>query len=195
MTSDDGRCVLRARTAGDLSACAQLACEVHIVDGYPVEVPGGDFLAFVKGTDALGAWVAEIERNLVGHVALHRASSPAAMRLARSKLEVPASSLGIVARLLVAPSARRSGIGSRLLSVAANEARARGLAPILDVVSRHRDAIALYERENWTRLGSTHVTLMNGKTVDEYVYAAPLLRCQNQIAQPRRHKSRHTASL
>lgn len=163
------------------------------MDGYPVEVPDGDFLGFMDVPDALGAWVADIDSNVVGHVALHRASSPAAMRLARSTLEVSGSALGIIARLLVAPSARRLGIGRRLLDRATTEARDRGLAPILDVVSRHRDAIALYEMEGWTRLGATRTTLRNGKTVSEYVYAAPRLLGPNQIALPPRRKIHRAA--
>ena len=194
MPSDDRPVQLRVRTVPDLSACDQLARDVQTADGYPVEVPDGDFLGFMAVPDARGAWVAELDSNIVGHVALHRASSPAAMRLARATLEVSGSELGIVARLLVAPSARRLGIGRRLLEHAATEARDRGLAPILDVVSRHRDAIALYEKEGWTRLGSTHITLMNGKTVNEYVYAAPRLLGPNQIAAPPRRKVMHRAS-
>jgi GNAT superfamily N-acetyltransferase len=192
--SDDRPVRLRVRTADDLSACEELARDVHAADGYPVEVRDGDFLRFLATPDALGAWVAENELNIVGHVALHRASSPVVMRLARSKLKVPGSALGIVARLLVAPSARRLGIGRRLLGVAANEARDRGLAPILDVVSRHRGATALYESEGWTRLGSTRITLMNGKTVNEHVYAAPRRLVEKRVATPSRRQLPHRAS-
>lgn len=191
---DDRPFETRPRTASDVPACAELARAVHAVDGYPVEVPGEDYVGFVAASDALGAWVAESEATIVGHVALHRATSPAVMRLARSKLDVPGSALGIVARLLVARPVRRRGVGRRLLALAAKEARDRGLAPILDVVSLHRDAVALYERAGWIRLGATQVTLTNAETIEEYVYAAPEWPGQNAAATSRWRKSPHRAT-
>jgi hypothetical protein len=60
------------------------------------------------------------------------------------------------------------------LEVAAAEARDLGLVPILDVVRRHRSAVALYEAAGWTQLGMVDSDLPDGTTVEELVYRAPV---------------------
>jgi GNAT superfamily N-acetyltransferase len=93
--------------------------------------------------------------------------------LAISATGVDASELGVVARLLVVPAARRMGGGSLLLGAACAGARDLGLTPILDVVTRFHGAIALYEGAGWTQLGEVSVDLPDGTNVDEFVYLAP----------------------
>jgi len=165
--------IVRRRTDDDLDACEALARTTHLVDGYPAYVRDDDFRHFVARPGALAAWVAEIEGTLVGHVALHSQTTEPAMQLARSHLDVSLEQLGVIARLLVAPDARRLGVGSALLRTATAEARARDLEPMLDVVTRHSAAMALYENAGWLRVGTVTLVLPDGSSLDEHVYRAP----------------------
>ena len=111
--------------------------------------------------------------RVIGHVALHAGSSAEVIDLAASELGLRHDDLGVVARLLVDPLRRRSGLGRQLLDHAATETRRRGLVPILDVVDRFAPAIGLYERTGWLRLGTVEVRLPDGTEMREHVYAAP----------------------
>lgn len=88
-------------------------------------------------------------------------------------LQIPAPRCGVVARLLVAPEQRGTGLGHRLLDHATEQCRQRGLTPILDVVEGNQAAIALYERVGWRHLGMVSFTLPDGSELREHVYAAP----------------------
>jgi len=142
------------------------------VDGYPRYLPG-DLMEFLNTPTAYGVWVAEADGAVTGHVALVPRSSRAVMEIATAALGRPESSLGVVARLFVAPQARRGGTGAALLAAAVAEARARGLSPVLDVVSDAHAAIALYQRLGWTRAGQATVRFSNGHSLDEYVFLGP----------------------
>jgi len=164
---------IRKRVASDLSELEALARRVHQLDGYPPYMPDDDFLNFVASDEALESWVAVAGEVIAGHIALHQGSSPEVIALATSSLGIQPSQCGVVARLLVAPEARRSGVGRQLLDHAETEARRRNLVPILDVVEHFDPAITLYERAGWTRLGTVVVNLPDGTTAHEHVYAAP----------------------
>jgi GNAT superfamily N-acetyltransferase len=146
---------------------------VHELDGYPRYLPDDDLRGFLASTDAYMAWVAERVGEIVGQVALHRHGSEAVVAIASKALNRPSDRLGIIARLLVSPQVRREGIGRSLLSVASEEAVALGLWPILDVVTDHHSAVALYERCGWLRVGEVTHHLDNGFSLDEYVYVGP----------------------
>jgi len=163
---------VRPRVDADLVACQRLAEIVHARDGYPVYLPG-DLRSFLLVPDAIAAWVAVESDEVVGHVALRPGHTGAMMDLATEKTGIPMSRFGVVARLLVSPPARRSGIGRSLLDRAAGHAIARGLRPILDVVDSHVPAIRLYESLGWMCLGEITVTFGPGVTVDEFVFIAP----------------------
>jgi ribosomal protein S18 acetylase RimI-like enzyme len=164
---------IRPRVDDDLDACEAIARATHAHDGYPAYVRDDDFRTFVARPGALGAWVAEIDGALGGHVALHTRTTEAAMQLASSRLGVSPEQCGVIARLIVSPDVRRRGVGVALLQIATDEARALGLAPILDVVTRHDAAIALYESAGWLRVGSVTLVLPDGSNLEEYVYRAP----------------------
>ncbi|MFI5047181.1 MAG: GNAT family N-acetyltransferase [Acidimicrobiia bacterium] len=164
--------VIRPRTDGDIDACEEMAQVVHQRDGYPRYPPAPDFRRFLNSRDALGAWVAIDGSAVVGHVALHRRSIDAAMELAASATGLRTDELGVVARLLVSPTARRRGVGRGLLDRAVREARTRGLAPILDVSVELGGAIALYEAAGWRRLGGVVFEAADGTSFDEFVYVA-----------------------
>lgn len=164
---------IRARQEQDLDPLEGLARRVHHIDGYPPYVPDDHFLAFLKSEDAIGAWVAIVDNQPVGHIGLHSRSSPEVMALASRSVGVNPDQIGVVARLLVDPDMRRTGIAQALLEVALSDAGARNLVPILDVVEHFAPAIALYEHQGWARLGTVAVELPNGTTMNEHVYAAP----------------------
>ena len=156
-----------------LSALEDVARRVHSLDGYPPYMPDDDFAGFLNSNESIGAWVATVRQRPIGQVALHTGSSAEVMALACNSLGVSADTIAVVARLVVDPDYRRTGVAARLLDVAASSASDRGLLPILDVVDQFRPAIALYEREGWTRLGTVTVQLPDGTSISERVYTAP----------------------
>jgi GNAT superfamily N-acetyltransferase len=164
--------LIRPRTDADVDNCLRLAEVVRIADGYPAHV-AGSLRDFLVSRDALAAWVAEVGGELVGHVALHSRSTDAVLALASERLGQPMDRLGVIARLLVAADARRQGIGGSLLRTATDEALARGLWPILDVVTSHRLAIRMYEASGWERAGVVTSKLRDGTELEEIVYLGP----------------------
>jgi GNAT superfamily N-acetyltransferase len=164
--------VVRPRTDDDLDRCVELAELVHTLDTYPVFLPT-DLRAFLATDGAYGAWVAEQSGAIVGHAALHPRTGEPVLALASAALRQPVDRLGVVARLLVAPEARRSGVGRALLEVAANDALVRGLWPILDVAISLVGAVRLYESCGWIRAGQVTVRLGDSLSIDELVYLGP----------------------
>jgi GNAT superfamily N-acetyltransferase len=141
-------------------------------DGYPeAHVP--DILAFLGCPGAYGAWVAAVGPEIVGHVVLNTRSSTPVMELACAVTGRPPDGLGVVARLLVAPSHRRLGIARVLLDTAAGAARSAGLWPVLDTVAHNYKAINLYESAGWALAGKARVTFSDGTQLDEVVYLGP----------------------
>ena len=167
-----GPVLIRPRTDDDREVLVALALEIHQGDRYPIFLPD-DLWSFLSHPSALARWVAESEGRIVGHVALHGSSMPSVVALASESLGVPPERLGVVARLMVSPDARRMGIGQTLLELATQEALDRGLSPVLDVVTDHTAGIAMYERAGWIKAGVVTSELSAGKSFDEIVYLAP----------------------
>jgi len=78
-----------------MGACTKLAELVHSTDGYPFRLPD-DLRAFIASDQALGAWVAERDGKVIGHVALHARTTPAVMTMASVALGLPTHRLGVV---------------------------------------------------------------------------------------------------
>ena len=75
--------------------------------------------------------------------------------------------------IVVAAAARGSGLGARLLERAEREARAGGASELsLEVGTRNRAAIALYERHGYRRIGLARGYYEDGG--DAWRYARPL---------------------
>jgi GNAT superfamily N-acetyltransferase len=164
--------VIRPRTGDDNDALVALLTDVQRRDGYPPLVPTDKVGVFLLDHSALAAWVAEIDGEIVGHVAVHERSLDETMAAASSALGVREDELGVVARLFVGPAGRGHGIGEALLTTATDEARAQGRVPILDTWQQLTNAIALYERCGWHRLAAPSAVI-GDETIDIYVYAAP----------------------
>lgn len=166
------RMIVRPRVPLDVDACERLARIVYATDGYPPRLPDS-LRDFVNAPGALGAWVADRDRALLGQVVLNPSSSPEVIAAASTSTSRPTHELAVVARLLVAPAERRSGIARRLLAAAAAEAHARELWPILDVATHFAGAIALYERCGWRRVAQVTVQIPGADPLDEFVYVGP----------------------
>lgn len=164
--------LIRTRRPTDGPALAAIAAETHVTDGYPKYMPD-DVEAFIVQPDALASWVAEVGAEVVGHVALHASTAPEVMDVATSATGLDEDGLAVVARLLVAPAARRQGTGRDLLDRATQHARALGRRAVLDVVDDHVRAIALYEACGWTRVGEAEWYLPDRRPLHEFVYISP----------------------
>jgi GNAT superfamily N-acetyltransferase len=163
--------IVRRRTDEDVDRCLQLARIVHELDGYPPYLPT-DLRGFIVSMDALAAWVADRDGDVIGHIALHRRTSDEVMGLASGMTGRPPEHLGVVARLLVSPEARREGIGRALLRTAEADAVDRGLCAVLDVATQFEAAHRLYEACGWSRVGAVTAHFEDGAAVDEFVYLA-----------------------
>ncbi|MFC8675313.1 GNAT family N-acetyltransferase [Streptomyces griseorubiginosus] len=164
---------IRPRTDDDVEACVRVLEEVHRGDGYPVNWPArpGDWLSQPAG---LGAWVAELDGRVVGHVGLSRsAEGDVAPGLWSERHGTSRELAAVVGRLFVAPCARGHGIGALLMARVTEEARHRGLHPVLDVVASDAAAAALYERLGWTRLATVEQRWSASQAVTVHCYAAP----------------------
>jgi ribosomal-protein-alanine N-acetyltransferase len=164
--------IVRPRVDADLDRCVDMVEAVHQLDGYPAYLPA-DLRLFLASPEAYAAWVVEQAGQIVGHVALHCRTIAPAMVLASEVLREPVERLGIVARLFVAPTARRLGVGQALLDVAWREAISRDLCPVLDVATGLPGAIRLYETCGWTRAGAFTVDLPDGSSLEELVFVGP----------------------
>lgn len=78
----------------------------------------------------------------------------------------------VVSRLFVAPQARGHGIGALLIRQAVEEARRRGLHPVLDVVVSDTAAAALYERLGWELMATVEQRWSPSQLVAIHCYAA-----------------------
>jgi GNAT superfamily N-acetyltransferase len=113
----------------------------------------------------LAAWVATLDGQLMGHVALSRAGTEDAAA-------VFGECAAMVSRLFVSPAVRGHGTGTVLLQQAVREARQLGLRPVLEVVAASSSAVAFYERLGWRLVGSTHHLWGPGPVIVRQ-YAAP----------------------
>jgi GNAT superfamily N-acetyltransferase len=145
---------------------------VHRVDGYPPRL-ADDLHAFMTSPGAIDVWVAEHDGQIVGHIALHTTSSVEVMELASCATGQPAAQLCVIARLLVAPTVRRTGVAQTLLATATHAAHARGLWPVLDVATQFVGAIRLYETAEWVCAGKVTARIPRADPLDEFVFLGP----------------------
>ena len=164
---------IRSRRNDDLAGLVAVAERVHESDGYPIHLPGGDYLQFLTSPVPLAAWVAVDDTRLVGHVALNDTTSQPVMKVVTE--QALASAPAYVARLLVDPSERRRGIARELLEHACDCAARVGRTLFLDVADAPTaaPAIALYERSGWQRVGRVSFELAD-EIVHEIVFSAPM---------------------
>jgi GNAT superfamily N-acetyltransferase len=162
---------IRLRNDGDLVACVELLHAVHVADGYPDRWPE-DPSGWITPRGLLAAWVAVRDGSIVGHVSLRSSVPEHGVQVWAQATGVGRDGLACIARLFIAPGARRAGLGAALLDTACARARTEGRVPVLDVMDSSRSAIDLYERRGWRRVGS--VAWADGVEARRlYYYVAP----------------------
>ena len=156
---------VRWRERRDEPALQELLEAVTAEGRYPPHRPAGTD-RYAPARDELAAFVAEDGARVVGHVAVHRSTAASFMAAAGDALGAPTDDLGVVARLFVAPDARRTGVATALLRAATNFCRTIPRTPILDVWEGLPEAIALYERTGWQLLGAERYSFGSSCTED-----------------------------
>lgn len=164
---------IRAKTDADGPACLDLLQRVRAHDGYPLYLAPEDVEDFFVTEAEVVAWVAEHQGCVVGHVALHWEGADPTLIAAHRATGLPVDGLIMLARLFVAPSARRLGVGRALLEHATAEAQSRGRRAVLDVGQPLSAAVALYESQGWKRVGELHLALDAHTTLSVWVYVSP----------------------
>jgi GNAT superfamily N-acetyltransferase len=166
-------CRIRLREIADLDECVHVLAKVHEADGYPVNWPD-DPRTWLMRPSLLAAWVAERGEHVVGHIALSRGGAgDVAPALWSRRARVPVEETAVVSRLFVSPAARGHGIGALLMARAVQEAKARAVHPVLDVLASDTSAAALYERLGWSLLATVDQRWGPAQTVTVHCYAAP----------------------
>lgn len=164
---------VRPRADRDLDACVRALAQVHEHDGYPVNWPA-DPAAWLAQPTLVAAWVAELDGRVAGHVGLSRSTADeVAPGVFGAREGVDVDEIAVISRLFVAPSARGHGLGALLMARAHEEARERGLHPVLDVVATDTAATALYERLGWQLLTTTEQQWGPDRRVTLHSYGPP----------------------
>jgi ribosomal protein S18 acetylase RimI-like enzyme len=165
--------VIRSRTDADLPALGRVLAAVHERDGYPVEGVA-DPVAWLTSDRLLGAWVAEINGEPIGHVALTRpGGDDDAVRLWIERTGTDVDSIAVLGRLFLGSEVRGQRLGQHLTSTATQAARAHGRRAVLDVMAKDAAAIRIYESLGWQRIGTITHQYGDGQTEPALAYASP----------------------
>jgi GNAT superfamily N-acetyltransferase len=121
----------------------------------------------------LGAWVAETNGGVGGHIALRAGTAEAHACVWSEATGLPAERLTSVTRFFVPPEVRGAGIGGALLDAACTDAAARSLHPALEVVETDHDAVSLYERRGRQRVHSERWAAARDSETLLHHYVAP----------------------
>ena len=160
MNSPPNNISIRFRNDRDLSACASLLVEVHAIDGYPVEGVA-EPRAWLTPTTEIQSWIAEWQSRIVGHVMLMHPAGEASVKMwcKRTQQEqnqtLTKTPVAVGARLFVAPTLRHRGIGKQLILAAIDYAAQNEFVLVLDVLTKDKSAIRLYEQLGCLYLGDT----------------------------------------
>ena len=136
---------IRPRRATDLPQCVDALAEVHRTDAYPQRWPV-DPAAWLDPSDSLGAWVADSDGAILGHVVVTTCTDDPTLAQTIGR---PFSEMARVSRLFVTPAGRGSGLARDLLAQAGSFALHAGFGLALDVVDDSANAIAVYEHLGW----------------------------------------------
>lgn len=181
---DPDRVVIRHRSVDDLVALVDALALLADSDGYPSRWPD-EPASWLRTSDAYGAWVADRQGELVGHVVLRRPRGQMPVTLWCAATGGEPANCAMVSRLFVVPSARGAGIGRALLDAACATAADLRLQPVLDVVDANRAAVRLYRRLGWQHLGSYEQTFQGvGAPELLHCFAAPVRRTDTITSGP-----------
>jgi ribosomal protein S18 acetylase RimI-like enzyme len=165
--------VIRPRQDSDLEQTGQALVAVHSTDGYPVEGVA-DPVAWLKPTGLLNAWVAELDGEIVGHVAVSEPQpGDDAVRLWMEQADDKADDIAVLGRLFVKRSARGRSIGEQLARAAVMEMATQKKRMVLDVMEKDQDAIRLYERLGLKKIGVATHHFGEGQETSAICYVVP----------------------
>ena len=149
-SSDETR--IRARVPDDLPALVAALTDQQPSYGYPLRWPlPFPVEQFIVRSYEEQAWVAERDGHVVGHVMIGRVEDDQAAAVVTAA--TGRHELATVSVLFVAQDARGHGVGKLLLDTAVDWAVRRGRLPVLDVVPKHRGAVAFYRHLGWSDVG------------------------------------------
>ncbi|GAA4034487.1 hypothetical protein GCM10023063_18180 [Arthrobacter methylotrophus] len=114
-----------------------------------------DFAYWLLSEEVLGRWVALIDGQVAGHIAL-TAPHPYLTDALASMDQVPVEPDGFceVSKFFVDPDAQDRGVGAALFDAAIGFARSQGLQPALAVVDTSLAARRFFGRHGMTEAGS-----------------------------------------
>lgn len=146
---------VRQRRSADIPALAEVLLAQQPASRYPFRDPlPFPVERFLHADDAVGAWTAELDGHVVGHVC--RTGSPQGFPHAAAMNQACADAHGCavdelawVSTLFVGSEARGRGVGRLLLNTAVDDIREAGLHPCLEVLPYHPAALQLYETSGW----------------------------------------------
>jgi ribosomal protein S18 acetylase RimI-like enzyme len=164
--------VIRPRISTDIASAASALMTVHSTDGYPVEGVAQPE-KWLSPVGLLSAWVAVIDDRVVGHVAVAQPSTEEAVALWIERSGASSDSVGVLARLFVLPEARKKSVGELLVRATTEYAGNHGLRLVLDVMTKDRSAIRLYERLGWQQIGNIAHHFGEGQQIDALAYVSP----------------------
>lgn len=163
---------IRARVPGDIDGIVAVARRVAARDQYPIYDPPEGLAAFFTAPEMIASWVAVVDGDVVGHVALHDRATDAAMAVVAAS--GPPAPPAYISRLLADPDMRGRGVGAALLDHARGRAVDMGHAPFLEAldVPGGAPALALYRARGWRELAQVTFDLTDDGYTD-VVFAAP----------------------
>ena len=165
--------IIRSRQDADLESAGAALVDVHRTDGYPVEGVA-DPVAWLKPAGLISAWVAEVDGEIVGHVAISEPQpGDDAVRLWLEQSDDTVDNVAVIGRLFVKVSARHQSIGKKLSMAVVTDPAIRGKRLVLDVMDKDQDAIRLYERLGLKKIGVATHRFGEGQTITAYCYAVP----------------------
>ena len=145
---------VRERTAADLPVLTEVLAAQQPVTGYPQRWPlPWPVEQFLVRQGELGAWVAELDGKVVGHVSVTTTDPGEETDGWVAGSGRPSEELAAVSVLFVDHTLSGRGVGSVLLDHAVGFIRAAGLLPVLDVVQETDRAVRLYLRKGWRVVG------------------------------------------
>ncbi len=154
--------------------------KTHDADNYPMRWPA-DPPSWLRVPDTLAAMVGELDGAVVAHGLIRRAEGTAAADLLASASGFPVEDVAMVSRLYVVPSARRHGVGARLLDALLSAAAQHEVMVGLDVVDKDTAAIAMYERAGWRRVATVPCDWAPHRQM--HCYLAPARSCKSAVAR------------
>ena len=149
-----GGVTFRPREPADLPTLVTLLAaqqpRSHYPFRWPLPFPPEQFIA--RETER-HSWVAVVDGTTAGHIAVTEVIDDDFSRVWTAATGRIASGLGCVSAFFVDETRRGSGIGGGLLDRAVALLRSQGRLPVLDVVQRHGDALAIYRHRGWREVG------------------------------------------